>query len=185
MWSVLSWIFPCSVHYCCFLNGFFWRTKAFNVDKNQMYILTFFMHGSSLLCSIQNNFSCPLLLLPSCFSCVWLCATPWIVVHQVPLSMGFPGKNTGVGYHFLLQFLLPGHNNFLLYFLWEDFLGLNIIWSWIDVPFFFPPFCTDIQLSKHCLLKRYSFYPIKLPWHFCHNLIDHCVWVYLCILYSV
>ena len=34
---------------------------------------------------------------------VWLCAAPWTVACQVPLSMGFPGKNTGVGCHFLLQ----------------------------------------------------------------------------------
>ena len=27
----------------------------------------------------------------------------WTVACQVPLSMGFPGKNTGVGCHFLLQ----------------------------------------------------------------------------------
>ena len=25
----------------------------------------------------------------SCFSCVRLCATPWTVAHQAPLSMGF------------------------------------------------------------------------------------------------
>ena len=40
-------------------------------------------------------------------------ATPWIVAHQVPLSMGFfSGKNTGVGSHFLLQgmFLTQGSN---------------------------------------------------------------------------
>ena len=30
-------------------------------------------------------------------------ATPRTVACQVPLSMGFPGKNTGVGCHFLLQ----------------------------------------------------------------------------------
>ena len=36
-------------------------------------------------------------------SCVQLFATPWTVVHQAPLSMGFPSKNTGVGCHFLLQ----------------------------------------------------------------------------------
>ena len=37
---------------------------------------------------------------------------PWTIDHQVPLSMGFPGKNTGVGYHFLLQgiFLTQGSN---------------------------------------------------------------------------
>ena len=28
--------------------------------------------------------------------------TPWTVAGQTPLSMGFPGKNTGVGCHFLL-----------------------------------------------------------------------------------
>ena len=27
----------------------------------------------------------------------------WTVAHQMPRSMGFPGKNTGVGCHFLLQ----------------------------------------------------------------------------------
>ena len=30
-------------------------------------------------------------------------ATPWTVACKVPLSMDFPGKNTGVGCHFLLQ----------------------------------------------------------------------------------
>ena len=36
------------------------------------------------------------------FSHVWFFATPWIVNPQDPLSMGFPGKNTRVGCHFLL-----------------------------------------------------------------------------------
>ena len=30
-------------------------------------------------------------------------ATAWSVAHQVPLSVGFPSKNTGVVCHFLLQ----------------------------------------------------------------------------------
>ena len=30
-------------------------------------------------------------------------ATPWAVALQAPLSVGFPGKNTGVSCHFLLQ----------------------------------------------------------------------------------
>ena len=29
--------------------------------------------------------------------------TPWTAAHQAPLSLGFPGKNTGMGCHFLLQ----------------------------------------------------------------------------------
>ena len=35
-------------------------------------------------------------------SCLTL-ATPWTVARQAPLSMDSPGKNTGVGCHFLLQ----------------------------------------------------------------------------------
>ena len=34
---------------------------------------------------------------------VWLFAVPWTVAHQAPLSMEFPGKNTEMGYYFLLQ----------------------------------------------------------------------------------
>ena len=34
---------------------------------------------------------------------VRLLATPWTAAYQAPLSWDFPGKNTGVGCHFLLQ----------------------------------------------------------------------------------
>ena len=44
-----------------------------------------------------------LLLLLSRFSRVRLCATPQIAACQAPPSLGSPGKNTGVGCHFLLQ----------------------------------------------------------------------------------
>ena len=43
-----------------------------------------------------------LLLLRHC-SLVQLCATPWTAAHEVPPSLGSPGKNTGEGCHFLLQ----------------------------------------------------------------------------------
>ena len=33
--------------------------------------------------------------------------TPWTVTHQAHLSMEFPGKNTGVGSHSLLQGIFP------------------------------------------------------------------------------
>ena len=44
-----------------------------------------------------------LLLLLSRFSRVRLCATPEMAAHQAPPSLDSPGKNTGVGCHFLLQ----------------------------------------------------------------------------------
>ena len=43
------------------------------------------------------------LLLLSHFSHVRLCATPQTAAHQASPSLGSPGKNTGVGCHFLLQ----------------------------------------------------------------------------------
>ena len=43
------------------------------------------------------------MLLLSHFSCVQLCATPQTAAHQAPPSLDSPGKNTGVGYHCLLQ----------------------------------------------------------------------------------
>ena len=44
-------------------------------------------------------------------------ATPWTVPRQFPLSMGFPSKSTGVGYHFLLRgiFLIQGSDPHLLH----------------------------------------------------------------------
>ena len=44
-----------------------------------------------------------LLLLLSRFSCVRLFMTPQMAAHQVPCPWDSPGKNTGVGCHFLLQ----------------------------------------------------------------------------------
>ena len=50
-------------------------------------------------------------------SCVLLFATPWTVACQAPLSWDSPGKNTGVGCHFLLQgiFLTQESNPGLLH----------------------------------------------------------------------
>ena len=50
----------------------------------------------------------------------------WTIVCQASLSVGFPRKNTGVGYHFLLQgiFLTQGSNPRLLH--WQaDSLPLS------------------------------------------------------------
>ena len=44
-----------------------------------------------------------ILLLLSRFSHVRLCATPEMTAHQAPRPWDSPGKNTGVGCHFLLQ----------------------------------------------------------------------------------
>ena len=55
------------------------------------------------LISVSQTLILLLLFLLSCFSRVRLCATPQMAAHQAPLSRDSPGKNTGVGCHFLLQ----------------------------------------------------------------------------------
>ena len=59
---------------------------------------------------MKNTFKIFLYLIICVCVCVYVCecsvlsnsVTPWITAHQAPLCMGFLGKNTGVGCHFLL-----------------------------------------------------------------------------------
>ena len=55
-------------------------------------------------------------------SCVQLFVAAWTAAHQAPLSQNIPGKNTGMGCHFLLQrfFLTQGsHLCSLCLLLWQ------------------------------------------------------------------
>ena len=78
---------------------------------------SFFLRGLILL-SHGEWFFCllvPLLLWKrkkESLSCVWLFVTLWTVARQASLSWNFPGKNTGVSFHSLLQgiFLTQGWN---------------------------------------------------------------------------
>ena len=58
---------------------------------------------SSVISKFQVQVLLLLLLLLSCFSCVQLRAIPETAAHQTPHPWDSPGKNTGVGFHFLLQ----------------------------------------------------------------------------------
>ena len=62
---------------------------------------------------------------------VQLSATPWTVALQASLTMNFPGKNTEVGLHFLLQGIFPtqGSNPSLLCLLhWQ--VGSLTLCTW-------------------------------------------------------
>ena len=63
-----------------------------------------------------------------------LFATPCTVAHQVSLAVYFPGKNTGVGCHFLLQGIFPaqGLNPHLLH--WQA--GSWYHWATREAPIF-------------------------------------------------
>ena len=72
--------------------------------------------------SVNYTYKCYIYIL-SRFSNIQLCVTLQTRAHQAPLSMGFPGKNTGVGYHALLQGIFPtqGLNLCLLSLLnWQE-----------------------------------------------------------------
>ena len=78
-----------------------WYSLVLGEVKNKMSSLWAFwlgLHQSASSKGIFLGVVWPL-------SCVWLFVTPWTVAHQAPLSMGFPAKNTGMGCHFLLQFI--------------------------------------------------------------------------------
>ena len=74
------------------------------------------LHKCLLYLLYENCFNCHLLLL-SPFSRVQVFRTLWTVARQAPLFMDYPGKNTGVGCHDLLQriFSTQGWNPGLLH----------------------------------------------------------------------
>ena len=77
--------------------------------KGQLYTYThtyttvYDIHVVYIIDTYKHLHPFMLLLLLSHFSRVRLCATPEMAAHQAPRPWDSPGKNTGVGWHFLLQ----------------------------------------------------------------------------------
>ena len=91
-------------------------------------------------------------------SLVQLFATWWTVACKVPLSWHFPGKNTGVGCHFLLQGIFPnrGSNPPLLWFLHRQMDFLFVFHNWATCKGHYHPGagkivqeCGVIRAQKH------------------------------------
>ena len=127
-------------------------------------------------------------------SCVQLFVAPWTIacqVFQFSVALNFPGKKTGVGWHFLSQGFLPtqGSNPHLLYLLhWQaDSLPLSHLGSPCLLG---GSFASCVQLFRHMgcsmpassvhgilqagILKwvaisfsRGSFWPRDQTWVFC------------------
>ena len=78
--------------------------------------------------NVNYTYKCYIYIL-SRFSNIQLCVTLQTRAHQAPLSMGFPGKNTGVGCHGLLQGISPtqGLNLSLLH--WGRFFTIWATWQ--------------------------------------------------------
>ena len=70
-------------------------------EVNNLSKLYLEWHQHTCLCFAIVTAVVPTFML-SRFSRVWLFAIIWTVAHQAPLSWDSPGKNTGVGCHFLL-----------------------------------------------------------------------------------
>ena len=111
---------------------------------------------------------------------VRLSVTPWTVARQPPLSMGFSGKNTGVGCHFLLQgiFLTQGSNPRLLCLLHWQMGSLPL------VPPGKPRFLPKVKVKS---LSRVRFFATHglLPTRFLlHGIIQARVLEYVAISFS-
>ena len=115
------------------------------------------------------------LLLPllSHFSPVWLCATPWTVAHQDPL-WDFPGKNTGVGCHFLPPALADGF--FTASATWEThYLGMPAeschCWCW-GLPLLLSPLVLTVNIADlPWWLRRVDPHPMGLTSQHMQSLI--------------
>ena len=87
----------------------------------------------------------------------WLFATPWAVAQQAPLCpWGFPGKNIGMGCHFLLQGILPIQGSNLDLTLAGGFFTTREAWllytrCYIDI----------ISKFHNNLIRRHYYMPIK------------------------
>ena len=134
-----------------------------------------------------------LLLLLSCFSHVRLCVTPEVEAHQIPRPWDSPGKNTGVGCHFLLQCMkvkserevtqscltLHDHEFLQLLFIWKCLDSSSLlknsfarfrIFGWQFFSFFFFLWAFWIYLSTFLwppkfLIRKSTDNLIKDPWY--------------------
>ena len=127
--------------------------------------------------------------------CIQLFATPRTVAHQPPLSMEFPGKNTGVGCHRLLQgfILTQGSNPCLLHWQVESLplspQGSPMVKWYLQLnggPQDASPLWQSIEERSHSVvsnsLRSHGLYPTRLlrPWDFpgkstgmgCHFLLQ-------------
>ena len=111
-----------------------------------------------------------LLLLLFSHSVVSDSATPRAVALQAPPSMAFPGKNTGVGCHVLLQgiFLTQGwspclpHWRHILYHLSHQ--GSPRILEWVAYPF--PEELPNLGIKPESPTLQADSLPVELPPHY-------------------
>ena len=85
---------------------------------SSLYVWILYLFAPLLFPLLTYNYLLLLLLLLSCFSRVWLCATHRRQPTRLPRPWDSPGRNTGVGCHLFLYICEP--DSILLYL----FLGL-------------------------------------------------------------
>ena len=98
------------------------------------------------------------------FSRVRLFVTPWTVIHQAPLSMGFSRQEYQSGWHFLLQgtFLTKRSNLHLprllhcrrVHYHWATRFNPELP---LDCPCFNPEFQLPLHFNKHIPMERTHF----------------------------
>ena len=111
MSQVLGTLYTCIKPRCRLYNYFHFTNKEAKTQKNEVSCLRSRQQKSHSNSGLHDSKDLGhfytalllLLLLLSHFSRVRLCATPQTAAHQAPHPQDSPGKNTGVGCHFLLQ----------------------------------------------------------------------------------
>ena len=86
-----------------YLHGRVLQCSIFLVLLHRVYMLFFSRHSCSWEMCLLWAVQCVNVCVLSCFSRGLLFSTPWTIVLQAPLFMGFSRQEYGVGSHSLLQ----------------------------------------------------------------------------------
>ena len=145
--------------YSCFI-------VRFSLLVSQFWSRTFHSVTDHLLCI--KHCVCALY---KAFSHFQLFATPWTVPARLLCPWNFPGKNTGVGCHFLLQRIFPaqGSNLCFLHYRW-------ILYHWAT----WEAQCSQVFYCYYYLSFSYLYFwiCITIKHHFldCYFLLFFCLW---------
>ena len=120
--------------------------------------------GDSLMAQNSNTYMLLLLL----FSHLVMSnsfVTPWTMPARLLCSWDFPGENTGVGCHFLLQKVFPTQR-------WNS---ISCIGRWI--PYYWA------TREAQCIYKTYKTSTFNKTLHQCHShqYFSYIIWQHLCV----
>ena len=129
--------FDTEYHYICICVLHFCKTDMLGSGRHKLkthkrYWIARFLYWLRLFLVIHLNNIYWLVVVVQSLSHVQLFSTPWGTTRQAPLSTDFPGENTSVGCHVLLQGIFPIQESDPHFLHWQ---GILYHWDTWEAPF--------------------------------------------------